>query len=383
MKKLFLLASCLMIGHGLMCQVLFIHSKDSVDAKPRLEAGFGGWVKLSLVYDHMGIQTTAAMNPLFIPTGDAEPDPQFTGDMKQSRLKFLSIHRSKKLGEVKAYIEGDFYGAGTAGFRLRHAYIQGKRLLVGQYWSPFTDVDAWPNVADFDGPATGIWKRMPQIRYTHFFGSSTELALPLETSIPKYFARAIDSLVINEPNQNIPNLAAQFHRRLRSGHIALGGIFRNIRYEKQDSSMAYLQGFGVALTGTLNFGRNTFMYQAAGGKGIASYMSSFGGLGLDVLIIGDGSKGLIPTWGGFLSFQHRWGDSDFSSNVLFGWAIFNNNWFEDDQDAFYGTQSSVNLNWTPTENISVFLELQFGTHRDITGSYGDASRIMLTAEYSF
>ena len=251
MRNLFLLLFLLLMS-GVEAQNLYLHSKDSVQGKPKMEVGFGGWIKLSLIYDRIGIETTAAMNPLYIPTGDVEPDPQFTGDMKQSRLKFRSVYRSEKLGAVTGYIEGDFYGAGSAGFRLRHAYISGKRLLVGQYWSAFTDPDAWPNVADFDGPSTGIWKRMPQIRYTHIFRSEHELAVAVETSIPEYFTRVVDSLVVEEINQNIPNLTSQIRFNLDGGHITISGIFRNIRYEKQDSSFSYLQGYGLAITGTVS-----------------------------------------------------------------------------------------------------------------------------------
>ena len=383
MRKILLSLLLLLLISGVDAQILYLHSKDSVQGEPKMEVGFGGWIKLSLVYDQVGIKTTAAMNPLFIPTGDFEPDPQFTGDMKQSRLKFKSIYRSEKLGAMTGYIEGDFYGAGAAGFRLRHAYISGKRLLVGQYWSAFTDPDAWPNVADFDGPSTGIWKRMPQIRYTQYFRRGHELAFAIETSVPEYYTRVVDSLVVEEPNQNIPNLTSQMRFNLTKGHITISGIFRNIRYEKLDSSFSYLQGFGLAITGAVRLGKDLFMYQAAGGEGIASYMSSFGGMGLDVVIIQDGQKGLIPTGGGFLSYQHFWGESDFSSNILFGWVIFNNEWYKEYEKAIVGTQSSLNLNWTPTENISAFMELQYGTHKDLSGNTGDAWRIMLTAEYSF
>lgn len=382
MKKFLVILTLTVLGYQSFSQILYIQSKDSINGHPKMEVGFGGWIKLSLIYDAVGIETTAALNPFYIPTGDYTPDPQFAGDMRQSRLMFVGRHSSKKLGLITGYIEGDFYGAGAAGFRLRHAYIKGKRLLVGQYWSAFTDTEVWPNVADFDGPPTGIWKRMPQVRYMQEFSGKYKLAISLETSLPEY-RRLIDTLFVDEPNQNIPNLAGQIAKNLKRGHIALSGIFRNIRYKDLDSSDRYLQGFGLALSGLIELGKDKFIYQLTGGKGIASYMSSFGGIGLDVVIMNNTTKELIPTWGGYLSYQHFWGNSDFSSNILFGWAIFNNKWFDDYQDSFYGTHSSVNLNWVPTKHISSFLEIQYGTHVDITGQKGDAFRLMLTAEYSF
>ncbi len=383
MKKYIILIITILLSGYSYSQELFLHSQDSVLGKPRLEVGVGGWIKMSLIYDREGIETTAALNPLYIPTGNVEHNPQFAGDMKQSRLKFLSRYRSMKLGEITAYIEGDFYGVGTAGFRLRHAYIKGNKLLVGQYWSAYTVPWVWPNVADFDGPPTGIWKRMPQIRFTQKFDNSFEFAVAVETSLPEY-TRVVDSMIVVEPNQNIPNLTAQVQKEWGRSKIALSGIYRNIRYQDVDSSFKYLTGFGLSLSGIHNVGKKDHvMYQISGGEGIASFMSSFGGMGLDVVTLDDGRKGLIPTWGGFLSYHHYWGDSDFSSNLLLGWVVFNNNWLKDLDDAIIGTHSSININWTPTENISSFLELQYGTHKDLEGQNGDAIRIMFTTEYSF
>ena len=56
---------------------------------------------------------------------------------KESRL-ILDIRGQVDDHELRMYIEGDFYGTGSA-FRLRHAYGTWRGLLAGQYWSTFVD----------------------------------------------------------------------------------------------------------------------------------------------------------------------------------------------------------------------------------------------------
>ena len=64
MKKALYVLFILLIASKANSQMLFIHSKDSVNGQPKMEAGFGGWIKLSLIYDRLVIETTSALNPM-------------------------------------------------------------------------------------------------------------------------------------------------------------------------------------------------------------------------------------------------------------------------------------------------------------------------------
>ena len=49
-------------------------------------------------------------------------------------------------GPMRMFIESDFAGAGRA-MRLRHAFLQTERFVVGQTWSTFSDPQADPSAS--------------------------------------------------------------------------------------------------------------------------------------------------------------------------------------------------------------------------------------------
>ncbi len=113
-------------------QFLTLNSKDSLNNKPKRMFYTTAWIKLSAIWDYMGIDNTSSMNPIYIPTDGRPPDSHFTMDMYQSRLKFASAFQTKKFGEIFGYVETDFYGNGGGGMRLRHAYIRFKNFRIGR-----------------------------------------------------------------------------------------------------------------------------------------------------------------------------------------------------------------------------------------------------------
>ena len=85
---------------------------------------------------------------------------------RETRL-FLDIRgpAGTEARELRMYVEGDFYGSGSA-FRLRHAYGSDGGLLAGQTWTNFLDPDNFPNTIDFESPMAFPSFRQAQVRYT-------------------------------------------------------------------------------------------------------------------------------------------------------------------------------------------------------------------------
>jgi hypothetical protein len=77
----------------------------------------------------------------------------------------LDIRGPAEGHELRMYVEGDFYGSGSA-FRLRHAYGTWRGLLAGQTWSTFVDEDNLPRTIDFESPTAFALVRQAQLRYT-------------------------------------------------------------------------------------------------------------------------------------------------------------------------------------------------------------------------
>ena len=72
-------------------------------------------------------------------------------------------------GTLRIYTEYDFFDDATSSamkFRARHFYGQAWNFLIGQTFSAFMDIDAFPDVVDYQGPNGIVNRRQPQIRYT-------------------------------------------------------------------------------------------------------------------------------------------------------------------------------------------------------------------------
>ena len=91
------------------------------------------------------------------------------------------------LGELKTIFEFELFGtgvdAGQTTFRLRHAYGELGHFGVGQYWSPFMDIDVFPNSLEYWGPTGMVFFRNIQIRYMPIMGD-TRLTFALERPVP-------------------------------------------------------------------------------------------------------------------------------------------------------------------------------------------------------
>ena len=75
--------------------------------------------------------------------------------VRQSRLGVKSSTPTK-YGELKTQFEFELFGtgvdAGQTTFRLRHAYGELGQFGAGQNWSPFMDIDVFPNSVEYWGP---------------------------------------------------------------------------------------------------------------------------------------------------------------------------------------------------------------------------------------
>lgn len=123
----------------------------------------GGYVKADFIYDFNPIDSTDTFVTTDIPVG-ARHRTNARFHARQSRLSFDT--RWDTGGRiVRIYVEGDFFSDGDC-FRLRHAYGESDRLLVGRYWTTFTDAAAAPATLDFEGSVSAVNRRQAQARWT-------------------------------------------------------------------------------------------------------------------------------------------------------------------------------------------------------------------------
>ena len=73
------------------------------------------------------------------------------------------------VGEIKTIFEFELFGtgvdAGQTTFRLRHACGELGQFGAGQTWSPFMDIDVFPNSIEYWGPNGMVFFRNVQVRW--------------------------------------------------------------------------------------------------------------------------------------------------------------------------------------------------------------------------
>src|SRR5262249_8675791 len=88
--------------------------------------------------------------------------PAFRNEFGKGGRTFMGVRQTRfgvrskiptKHGDVESQFEWELFGvgvdAGQTTFRLRHAYGDWKWLRVGQTWSPFMDIDVFPNSIEY------------------------------------------------------------------------------------------------------------------------------------------------------------------------------------------------------------------------------------------
>jgi hypothetical protein len=95
------------------------------------------------------------------------PDGTTFFSVRQSRLGVRSTTPTD-LGDLKTTFEFELFGtgvdAGQTTFRLRHAYGELGKFGAGQTWSPFMDIDVFPNTLEYWGPNGMVFFRNIRFR---------------------------------------------------------------------------------------------------------------------------------------------------------------------------------------------------------------------------
>ncbi len=280
MKKFVLTLFFLIVLSTAYAQLLNLQSKDSLNGKPKKSIYFTAWLKMNGILDVQEISTTAALNLPSIPTDGSPPDPLFTMDMYQTRLMFGSSYQTKKLGEIISFIETDFYGNGGGNLRIRHAYIRFLNFRVGQTWSGFTDEETWPNITDFDGPATGAWVRNPQVAYFIRPNKNQDILFSIELPSTDYNRYLFVDSTLQTANQSIPDLVSHYELRWPQGHFQAAVVYRSIKYKDTNGDIKFEPGYGLSLSGSHMITQNDkIVAQGLIGKGrvIWSLLEAQGG----------------------------------------------------------------------------------------------------------
>jgi hypothetical protein len=344
----------------------------------------GGYAKSDFTFD----PRPAGDQERFIPASIPIPAPaasvsNSTVSVRPSRINIDFLVPIKTEQSLRFFLEMDFFGSSSTTPRLRHAYAQGKNLLIGQTFSNFMDVDAGPDTLDFQGPNSWVSIRNPQLRYTYRFDKSTTASISIEKASSDVAFKTADFNA--QPNSPSPDGTVQFRHEMSFGHVQIAGLFRDISASLPDGRSDSVFGWGLNLAGLFKIaGKDAFVYQGAYGNGIERYINDTSGLGIDAAVISVQNPRLeavpaIATYGGY---QHFW-SAKLRSSAVYGF-LQTENTAAQVSSAFHRSEySAVNLIWSPITQLSFGTEFLYGWRANKDNSTGNAPRIQLSAKYNF
>src|SRR5262245_2966224 len=145
-----------------------------------------GFIMLDMGYEanQMDPDWRDAARPTKLPSFDNEfgADGHWLASVKQTRFG-VKTSTPTGLGDLKTTFEFELFGtgddAGQTTFRLRHAYGELGQFGAGQTWSPFMDIDIFPNSIEYWGPNGMVFFRNVQLRWMPIQGD-TRLTVALE-----------------------------------------------------------------------------------------------------------------------------------------------------------------------------------------------------------
>ena len=124
------------------------------------------------------------LRPTKLPSFENEfgDDGHWFASVRQTRFG-VKTSTPTGLGDLKTQFEFEMFGtgvdAGQTTIRLRHAYGELGQFGAGQTWSPFMDIDVFPNSVEYWGPTGMAFFRNVQVRWMPIKGD-TRMTIALE-----------------------------------------------------------------------------------------------------------------------------------------------------------------------------------------------------------
>lgn len=315
-------------------------------------------------------------------------------------------------GELRTHFQFDFFngdqstGAAEensanelpAGLRL--AYGSLGPLTVGQDWTAFMDLSAYPETADFEGPNGMLFSRVPQIKWSEPVGGGWSYAVAIDNPSGNFIPPP-GAAVADVEKSDLPDLVGHLRHEDGWGHVQLSGQLRKIAYDidttvannaalanfpqREDSAVGWGLAAYLQLDDPLGLHpRDKFTLLGAYGEGIRyiidtglTAQQTDGGVNPVTGEIETTEQYSIVAW-----YQHWWTDT-VRSTAVYGRVEVDPLSFAAG-NSFERTQYVVgNLFWSPVPRVNLGLEYQYGQLEVKDGRKGEANQIQATAVFLF
>jgi len=316
---------------------------------------------------------------------------------RQTRLGFKS-NTSTDAGDLFTQFEFEMFGtgvdAGQTTIRLRHAYGQLGKVGAGQYWSPFMDIDVFPNSVEYWGPSGMAFYRNVQIRWMPIQGD-TRFTLALER--PGASADAgiyrdrveLDDIV---PRFPAPDVSAEYRMGRPWGYFEAAGILRYMKWDDLGTDSLNLEGdaigWGLNLSSNLKINPdNTARLAVVYGAGIQNYMND---APVDVGAKSNPGDSLRPIEGealpilGISAFlDHNW-NSKYSTAIGYSMIDIDNTDGMLPSAFKRGQYALANLMCYPATNVMTGVEFQWGQRENESDGWKyDIFKVQVSFKYNF
>jgi hypothetical protein len=326
-----------------------------------------------------------------------EDNSTFAG-VRQSRLGFRSSS-STPMGALKTIFEFELFGTGVdqgqTTFRLRHAWGELGQFGAGQYWSPFTDPDSFPNSLEYWGPTGLAWFRNVQLRWTPISDEHSTFMVALErpgaSGDAGVYADRVELQNV-KARFPLPDFSAAYKATRGWGYARLAGQIRALRWDDvladQFDLSGSATGWGINASSNINAGKNDVLRLAVVvGEGIQNAMNDSP---IDVGIENNPGNPRTPVVGkplpivAFSAFvDHKWNERMTSAVGYSRQDIDNTN--AQAPNAFkVGQYALGNLLYSPVPNVMFGGEFQWGRRENFSdGFHSDGVKLQFSFKYNF
>jgi hypothetical protein len=352
--------------------------EHSEQPKPSSSINFYGFAMLDSGYNF------GSINPNWTDTERPTQLPAFKDEYGPNGSTFWGVRQTRfgvktftptALGELKTIFEFELFGtgvdAGQTTFRLRHAWGELGHFGAGQTWSPFMDIDVFPNSLEYWGPNGMVFFRNVQVRWTPIQGASNvviALERPGASADSGVYADRIELEHPIAPQFKWPDLSGHARLAREWGYIQVGAIVRKIAWVDTNPGQFNLSGtaigWGINTSSNVNItkkdvGRFSVVY----GHGIENYMND---APADVGVQNNFSnpnkpiKGVaLPVLGIVAFVDHNWSER-FSSSIGYSMVNIENSSGMNGFDYHQGHYALTNLLYHPVKQVTIGGEFQFG-----------------------
>jgi Cu/Ag efflux protein CusF len=370
----------------------------AADPKARLEVY--GFAMLDMGFNFTSI------NPNWFDTMRVTRLPSFEDEFGEDGSTFAGVRQTRlgvrgfnptPLGELRTTFEFELFGTGVdegqTTFRLRHAYGELGAFGAGQYWSPFMDIDVFPNSIEYWGPTGMVFFRNVQARWMPIQGTS-RLTFAVERPGASGDAGLLSDRIELEDVRGrspLPDFTAEYRWGGSRGYVEAAGLLGRMEWDDLNDDAFDLSGsatrWGINLSSNVKFGSaTTLRLQFVFGEGIQNYMNDSP---VDVGIVRGSSASLpiegeaIPMTGSVVFLDHNW-NSKWSTSIGYSRQDQDNLEGQADNAFKTGQYALGNLLYSPVPNVMVGGELQWGKREMFRDPYeGDGLKLQFSFKYNF